>query len=74
MAQGCQKVFCFTQFLYIGIIWEYKKGQQVIFRKKSSSEQNSSWRNIKKKYCIVWKKEKEKGKLYLFIKKEHNFY
>ena len=42
--------------------------------KKSSSEQNSSWRYIKIKYCIVWKKEKEKEQLYLFIKKEHTFY
>jgi hypothetical protein len=25
MAPECQKVFCYTYFLYIGIIWGYKK-------------------------------------------------
>jgi hypothetical protein len=59
MAPGCQKVFCYAYFC------TYKSSPE-----KNSSEQNSSWRNIKIKYCIVWKKEK----LYLLIKKEHNFY
>jgi hypothetical protein len=70
MSEGVLVYTCVVHRYYLGV----QKGQQVIFRKKSSSEQNSSWRNIKIKYCIVWKKEKEKEKLYLFIKKEHNFY
>jgi hypothetical protein len=65
-------VLLYTFFLYICIIWGYKKVNKSS-SEKSSSEQNSSWRNIKIKYCIVWKKEKEKEKLYLLIKKEHNF-
>ena len=30
MAQGCQKEFCYTNILYIGIIWGQQKRKVVL--------------------------------------------
>ena len=53
---------------YIDIIWGQKKFNNSS-SEKNSSEQNSSWRNIKNKILYSLKKLKEKGKLYFFLLK-----
>ena len=74
MASGGQKVFCYTHFLYISILWGHKKVNKLSSEKKVLLSKIVPEEILKIKYCIVEKKLKEKEKLNVFIKKEHNFY
>jgi hypothetical protein len=58
---------CLFLFFFFSLIKAHQIALSTVHRyylgsteKKSSSEQNSSWRYIKIKYCTVWKKRKRK--------------